>query len=242
VRCSAASQVEIETRDASGKTSTRTVDLSSAVATARARLLALAIAELVAEASRAPPPPPPAPPPPPTPKPAGERRWRLQLSAIAAGHGYFSRVGFLGGGGLRLAHDLPRSLGWNLDVFAEHGSVAVAFGTVAVDVASADALLAFHREWGRVGLRLAAGARTGAVRLSGSPGSPSVQGATLWGAYFGPMALASLVVAPVRRLAIELALDGGYVAVPVIGRVGSGASVAVDGGFIGFQLAVGYFL
>jgi hypothetical protein len=251
VRCGVAASVEIEARDGLGRTSTRAVDLSTAIAAGRARLLALAIAELVTEARRAAPPPPIARPPAVPPprdqiaekaKAPRARRGRLQLSAIAAGHGFFSGVGLVAGGGLRLAHDLRYSLGWNLDLFAEHGGAAVAAGTVAADVISADALLAFHREWGRVGLRLAAGVRTGAVRLSGTPGSPAVEGATLWGAHFGPMALASLVIAPVRRLAIEIAVDGGDVVVPVSGRVGGGASVAVDGGWIGFLIALGYFL
>lgn len=255
VTCADASAARISARDnESGRTLDRSVALADAAPSARARLLALSIAELVLTLDRereaAPPPPkiaptppapPPALPPPSVAAPTKEPR-RLQLSAIATGHGLFDGTGFLAGGGLRLAHDLPQHVGWSTDAFVEHGAASTTVGIVAVDEISVDATLFYTRHWRRIGFRLGAGARGGAVRLAGAPGSASAHGGTVWGPWGGLLGRFSAVLTPWHRLVVELGVDGGYVLVPVAGLVDGVRQVAVDGGWVGFSVAIGAFL
>lgn len=233
LRCAEGATVEIEVHGSAGRNAARTVDSGTAI-TARARLLALAVAEVVAELEAVVPPRPVVSPPVGITKPKPRRERRLQLSAVATGHGFFTGTGFVAGGGVRLVHDLPFHLGWSIDALAEHGAVDTASGQVVVDVVSVDSLLSLHRRWSSFALRGGVGFRGGAVRLEGR--------ATLWGPWAAPVGLLSVAFAPVPRLAIELAVDGGYVVAPVSGHVTADRSVAIDGGFVGFQIAVGTFL
>jgi hypothetical protein len=258
VACGDGATAQIAAHDPeSGRTLERSVALATAAPLARARLLALSIAELALTLERereATPPPKPASPPPAAPKPpeispptahtplTKEPR-RLQLSAVGAGHGFFAGSGFLAGGGLRIAQDLTRHyFGWSSDVSAEHGAATVTAGIVNVDVLSVEASLFFSRHWRKLGIRIGAGARGGAVHLAGTPATSSVRGSTVWGGWVGPLGRASLVVTPTRRFVIELGLDGGYVLVPVAGLVDGARKVAIDGGWVGFSVALGAFL
>jgi hypothetical protein len=251
VSCADASAVRVTARDtATDRALERTVALGAAAPSARSRLLALSIAELVLTLERereATPPPTPTPPPPSPPPPAPiaappSQKSRLQLSAFASGQGLFAGTGFLAGGGLRIAQDFPQHIGWSTDAFAEHGSASSSIGAVAIDVLSVDATLFYSKHWRRIGIRAGAGARGGAVRLDGSPAAGAAHGGTVWGPWGGPLGRLSAVVTPWRRLVFELAVDGGYVLVPVAGFVDGQRQVAVDGGWVGFSVAVGAFL
>ena len=243
-----------------GKSLARTVDLGAAIERARARLLALAVVELISaswtELDVNPQPRVP---------PAGLRSspearqaalatvraqseratpLRLRLLALGGGINFFSNAGFLGGGGLRLARDHRRRIGWMVDVQATHGTSNASLGTVSTDVLSAGAAFVFCQPWTRVSLRLGGGLRGGAVRLSGvpTPSAPDAHGAAFWGAWVGPMALGNVTVIATRRLVIDAAVEGGYVVAPVGGLVAGRREVAVDGAWIGFQLGIGIFL
>jgi hypothetical protein len=242
-----------------GKSLTRTIDLGAAIERARARLLALAVVELISaswtELDVNPQPRvPPAGPRASTEareaalamvRAQGERSTRshFRLLVLGGGVNFFSNAGFLGGGGLRLARDHARRIGWMIDVQADHGTASASLGKVSTDVVSVGAGFVFHQPWTRVSLRLGGGLRGGAVRLSGVPApSPDAHGATFWAPWVGPMALGSVGVVATRRLTLDLTVEGGYVVSPVGGLVNGRREVAVDGAWIGFQLGVGIFL
>jgi hypothetical protein len=251
IRCGAGSSVEIAVSSPDTAAETRVVDLGSAMPKARARLLALTVAEMVSiHGTPAPPtPPPPTPPPVVAPPPPMDQppispppTSRFQLSAMASAHRFFSGGdGFLLGGGLRVAEDLRYHLGWIAAAFVEHGSSGFAIGTVSTDLISGDLGLALHLDWTHLTLRFVAGLRGGWVFFAGTP----VSGATansLSGPWLGPLGAVSLAFTPIRRLLFELILDGGYTILPVTGRVAPSDKVAIDGAWIGLQIAVGLSL
>jgi hypothetical protein len=161
--------------------------------------------------------------------------------ALASARFFFAGIDALWGGGLRVGQERARGLAWSLDALAEHGSAHTALGEVAADTLSVGPVVQFYRRWTRVALRIGGGARGGAARLEGQPGAPGVHGAVAWSGWLGPLAAASLTVAPARRLALELALEGGYVAVPFGGLVSGARAVAIDGAWVGAQLGLGIF-
>ncbi len=162
---------------------------------------------------------------------------------LGGGLSFFSGTGVLGGGGLRVAKNHRRGIGWIGDVQAQHSSVTLALGSVSVDVLSVAAALAYHHEWGRLGLQVGGGLRGGAVRLSGEPTSmQAALGHSGWGAWGGVMGVANLSVIATRRLVFDLGVEVGYVFLPAAGLVSQRREVAVDGAWIGFQLGIGIFL
>jgi hypothetical protein len=257
IGCQAA-LVELRVDDPiTGKSLTRAIDLSSTPPPARARLLALAVSELITASwteleTNAQPAVPPqgavASPaarlsalgavekhrPPPALRP-------LRVVALASGQFFFTQAGALWGGGLRVGQDRGRGLAWAVDALAHHGSAQTALGDVVADTISVGPMALYQHRWPRVALRIGGGARGGAARLEGQPGAPGVHGAAVWSGWLGPLAAASLTVAPASRLALELGLEGGYVVVPFGGRVDGVRQVAIDGAWIGAQLGVGLF-
>ena len=165
----------------------------------------------------------------------------LRVEALASGQFFFTEVGALWGGGLRVGQDRVRRFGWAIDALAHHGGTTTALGEVVADTITLGPSLFFQHRWTRVALRVGGGVRGGAARLEGRPNASTVHGAVAWGGWLGPMVDASLSVAPVRRLALELSLEAGYVASPFGGKVDGSREVAIDGPWIGVQLGMGLF-
>lgn len=252
-----------------GKSLRRTIDLTRAAEAIRPRLLALALAELTFTSwtellirlrPEAPTPAPEVPAGNPEQVPeatlqAARQAVREKLPATspglyAAGVGsalaLFAGTGVLFGGGVTLGYDHTHHLGWSFDMLVHHGTTTSEIGSLAADVMSAGVALLFH---GRVvqrrtysfDLRAGGGVRGGAVRLAGfpNPGSTTEQGATVWGPYAGPLVTLSGRLNLPHRLTAELSVEGGYVAVPVGGRVDGTRVFAVEGPWLGIQIGLG---
>jgi hypothetical protein len=239
-----------------GKSLTREIDLAATPPAVRARLLALAVSELISaswtelETNAHPAVPPVGA----VASPAARQSalaavetrkapliGPLRIVALASGQFFFTREGALWGGGLRVGQDRARGFAWALDAVAHHGSASTSLGAVVADTLSVGPILSFHHRWTRVALRVGGGVRGGAARLEGQPSGPDIRGAVAWSGWLGPVAASSLTVAPLRQLALEVALEAGYVALPFGGRVDGTRQVAIDGAWIGAQLGVGLF-
>jgi hypothetical protein len=238
-----------------GKSLIREIDLSSTPPRVRARLVALAVSELISaswtelELNADPAVPPVGA----VASPSARRSalsvvethkpllGSLRVEALASGQFFLTEVGALWGGGLRVGQDRARRFGWSIDVLAHHGAATTALGEVVADTLTLGPTLFFQHRWSRVALRVGGGARGGAARLEGRPNGPGVHGAVAWSGWLGPMVGASLTVAPVRRLALGLSVEAGYVAVPFGGKVDGAREVSIDGPWIGVQLGIGLF-
>jgi hypothetical protein len=129
-----------------------------------------------------------------------------------------------------------------LDVQVHHGTDQVSLGSISADMVSVGTALVIHQSWSRRALRCGIGLR-GAVRLSGTPKDPqAIKGGTFWGPWAGPLALVGIGVTAARRFALELTVEGGYVASPVGGLIAGVRQVTIDGAWIGFQVGIGVFL
>jgi hypothetical protein len=241
-----------------GKSLSRTVDLGAAIPKARARLVALAVVELISaswtelDVNPQPRVPPSGPRPSLAARDAALATVRaqtdrrdaapLRILAIAGGMKFFSGTALLGGGGLRASHD-GQSLGWSIDGQVHHGTSRVSLGEVSTDVVDVGAAVTARQTWSRWSLRLGAGARGGAARLSGSPDpSAGTQGKKFWAPWIGPLALGRVELVVTDRLVLDVGIEGGYVVSPVGGLVADRREVAVDGPWMAVDVGVGMYL
>lgn len=236
---------------------TRTIDLRGGDTDVRSRTVAIAIAELVAaswsELETNPSPRVPAAATPPsgvvddalaaTRHAHRSRVGRLQISAVASTQVFFSSAGVLWGGGLRVAADASRYVGWSVDLLEHHGGFDDALGHVSIDTLTASGSALAHRHWRHVGLGGGLGFRIGATILRGraAEGTRAGEGTVTWAAG-GPLATLHLRVFPVHGLVLELATEGGYWLFPTGGLVNRRRDVAVDGPWVGVQLGIGIVL
>jgi hypothetical protein len=129
-----------------------------------------------------------------------------------------------------------------IDAEAEHGSARVSLGSVSIDTLSVGAAMLQHA-WSKIGLHVGVGARVGALYLSGEPDSMgSVRGGSGWAPWGGPMGVASASFVAARYLAVDLAVEIGYVVAPAGGLVAGSREVAIEGPWIGIQLGARFFL
>jgi hypothetical protein len=241
----------------SGKSLERMVDLSEVDRSARARLLGLAAAELVSaswvelEAN-----------PRPDVAPVGARaspettraarasvqarlplRLPLRMTAIGSRRWFLARGGALWGGGLRASEDSFPAIGWSADVLVEHGTIAASLGTVAIDTVTVGGALLLHHEWSIVSMRSGLGLRGGVATMHGEPYARHLaEGKSVAAPWVWPMLVVGVSVAPARPLVVELGAEGGYVVLPMGGRVGGTREVLLDGAWVSAQLGVGMFL
>jgi hypothetical protein len=245
-----------------GKSLKRDVDLVEDDASARARLVALAVAELVVtswtelETNPEPQVPPAGPRPTASavqaaretvqvraPKLRDPHLGETRISAVVSRRSFFSEPEALWGGGVSVGRDQFPSIGWTVDVLAEHGETSVSLGKVAMDTFTAGASLVLYRRWSVVVFQMGLGLRAGAARLSGTPSNPSEAEASSGVAPWGwPTATAGLRLHPVGPLVIALAGETGYVVLPMSGAVQGKKEITVEGPWIGTQLSFGLTL
>lgn len=248
-----------------GKSLLRRIDLRAVEPSVRARLLGLAIAELVSAswtelmANPQPQVPPAEPEVPPAVRRAAlaaVRRsaagrggteldeWRgSRLLASAAVSTFFTGSGLLLGAGVRLAASHAHHLGWSADLLAQHGSVVAGLGGVSIDLLSTGAALLFEHHFSRLSLLAGGGVRGGVAYLSGQPRVPEqTQGGSLLGGWGGPLLTLGVSTHAGRRLVIEAALEGGYVAFSVLGLIAGAPTIAIDGPWMGLQVGIGLHL
>jgi hypothetical protein len=208
------------------------LDLAAAAPLARARLLALTLAELITTSQLEQPPPSSAPPAPPSDagaqpepdQPAGLRSssalqlWLAPALSIAG-----APATALLGADLGAAYALGPVL-VVLDVEARFGQSDRTASEVSLRAFSAGAALMPLWIDGR-GAQLSAGAgfRIGHIAMTGSSSNDAVAADQLSGVWLGPALLAALQLPLAGPSALRLALEGGYVARPVVGLDERGA-------------------
>ena len=242
-----------------GKSLTRTFELLAVDAAVRARVVAIAIAELVSaswvELETNPRPRVPAVGPGPPRELAAQaisaaRRQqpgllggRLTLTGIASAQVFWSSVGALWGGGLRMTGHIRRFVGWTVDALAHHGEVTTQPGKVAVDTVTGAGAVVGRRSWARATLGGGIGFRIGATILRGTANvSALVRSDSVVWAGGGPFGTLGVSVIAVRGLVLELNAEGGYWLFPTGGLINGRRDVAVEGPWLGMQLGVGLAL
>jgi len=244
-----------------GKSLARRIEPAALAPSARERLLALAIAELVSaswtelEWN-----------PEPAVEPAGPRatpevrqaalevvriraplpapKSSLRVAAVLDGRSFPSGPDLLLGGGVRLAQDRGSHLTLCIDVLVDRGTAQVPIGEVAVDTVTASARVQLEQRFALVALHAGAGLRAGWAQLEGRTQSPQVMSGSVAGPSGGVLGAAGARLGIARRLSLEVVGEGGWVLFPITGRVGGVGShdVALDGAWVGAQLAVGVIL
>jgi hypothetical protein len=219
------------------------------------RLVALAIAELVLTSRGAlsvgrPPeaqvealaPGPPQP-------PEGARPpGRAYVLAFGQALGPFSGVGLGWGGGLRVGWAFGRR--WlerpsirpviDVEVAAAETSVDRTLGTVQVSLWSATLRALLRFGGGRVWLDAGGGGRFGLAQLRGEPSDATMaRGEGVVGTWAGPVAYVGLG-ARLRRVVVELGVEGGRALRPVSGTVDEGPPLSIDGNWACATVAAGW--
>ncbi len=225
----------------------RTMDLSAVAAVARARTLALAVVELVTAswselALNADPQVEPLGDRPPAAErdAASERALRrpsLRVLLEGTGQALLGSPLRLWGGGLRVAVEPSRLLGVELDVHVDHGTAALALGSVMADRAAAGLSASVRTRFENVGLKALLGVRAGAVRLTGepNPGARAGSGVGPWvGAHLGGAATVQLGAA-----CAELGVEVGAPLAGIVGYVDGIPAVPFNNFWLGARLSVG---
>jgi hypothetical protein len=167
-----------------------------------------------------------------------ERR-RFRISALSSIRGFLSTHGSLLGGGLRIGDERLVLTSWALDALYETGSFSLGGRKYDVDSWSLGGMLYMYARGrfitGRVGAGLRAGLSAASTR-EGMPPPPSSRVLTPWG---WPM-LAMGVSLGRKPVSVELAGEGGYVAVPI--TPSSQGGVSLRGIWFGAQVGLSLVL
>lgn len=225
----------------------RTFDLTGSAPTTRARLVALAIAELVlaswTELVSNPTPRVPATGPA-VPEELHEsarrtaaeqmqsERSRTRLWLSGGPHVFIDAA--LWGVGLRWALQWPGLFGFELDLRVDHGGRLTELGELVADRVTAS--VTPHLHFGR--WRFGAGARAGAVRMSGIAAQADVrerQGVAPW---LGALMLVG-VEATFGGFAVQLHTEVGVTLLSVVGRAGGTDLLPLRGGWLALEIGVG---
>lgn len=146
------------------------------------------------------------------------------------------------GGGLRLGGDHPHHLGWDIDIQGMAARRRTALGELSSDLVSGRATLQAHLALWALRLRLGLGLRVGAARIAGAPSDASqVAAQERWAPVGGPLAAAAVTLAPasLRRLRIDLGVEGGYLLWSATARVDGMPALALAGPWLGLSLSLG---
>lgn len=226
---------------------TRTFDLAGSAPTTRSRLVALAIAELVLASwtelvSNPTPQAPPAGPAPPEALREGARdtvvermqfeRGGTRLWLTGGPHVFIDAA--LWGVGLRWALQPPGLFGFELDLRFDHGDRRTELGEVLADRVTAS--ITPHLHFGR--WRFGAGARAGAVRITGIAAQPDVRGHQGIAPWLGALLLGG-VEATFGAFAVQLHAEVGVTALSVVGQAGGVEVLPLRGGWLALEVGLG---
>ena len=146
------------------------------------------------------------------------------------------------GGGLRLGGDHRHHLGWDLDFQGMAARRRTALGELGSDLLSSRATLQAHLSLWALRLRLGLGLRIGAARIGGAPSDATqVTAQERWAPVGGPLISAAVTLAPasLRRLRIDLGVEGGYLLWSATARVDGMPALALAGPWLGLSLSLG---
>jgi hypothetical protein len=162
--------------------------------------------------------------------PSPERAFRVM--AVASARSFFTHEGALWGGGLRLAEERFRTVGWSLDALLESGEIndSGARFLVTTTTFGAGINLYWRRQW--FAARAGGGVRMGFASAENLD-VPDVASSALtpWGWPLGSIGLSAYAS---RVAVVELLGEAGYVVLPV-----RGGTPALRGPWFSVQLAVG---
>jgi hypothetical protein len=144
----------------------------------------------------------------------------------------------LAGIGLRVSGTSRAPFGWMIDAQTHRASQTTMLGELSTDLLSLGAAAQLQLGAARTRLDLGVGARGGAVRVTGMPSGPAVQGSSFSAKWFGPLALANLTYALTEHVALDVAVECGYVVTPVRALAGDETAMAIDGAWM--QLHAGF--
>jgi hypothetical protein len=186
---------------------------------------------------------PPASAPEPEPEPPAPERQRapaetrLRLLGVIASRGFLAVAGQLWGGGLRVGADHGKVVSWTLDALHERGPLRREGRRYLLDTSTVGASVAFSYKRPLFVLRAGAALRAGVANSDqgGSEGANRTSAVVPWG---WPSAILSGTLFP-GRVAVELASEVGYAAVP-IGSGTDAQGTPIRGAWIGCQLGLGF--
>lgn len=166
----------------------------------------------------------------------------VELGAVASILVQRGAPSLLAGGGLRLLGDVSYHLGWDVDVQYLGTATDHPLGQVRSDLVGARLAIHGQVRVPRIYIRGGGGLRLGLVRNEGTPSDPSQTSFGLqWGPWVTPVLIGSISVA-IGRLRLDLALEGGYVLIPVRARANGLVVSAHEGPQLMVSLGVGSFL
>ncbi|MFZ5891551.1 MAG: hypothetical protein ACOY0T_10910 [Myxococcota bacterium] len=184
--------------------------------------------------------------------PAPRQRWfdelpperrRFRITALGSMRNFFTTDGALLGGGLRLSEERLVLTCWSLDALYETGAFELGGRDYRVDSWSLGGMLYVYGRGrfvtGRIGAGLRAGLSAATTTQSspeGLPPPPSTRVLTPWG---WPMLAASASLGR-PPIAFELAIESGYVAVPI--APSSQGGVSLRGVWFAAQVGLSLFL
>jgi len=167
-----------------------------------------------------------------------EGGWRATTSLL--GGVAIASPSLHGGGGIRVTFDGPSGFGWGADVLVHRATDELDLGAVRVSSVEGGLSVHAHWRWRTLTARFAAGARVGAVTLTGEATMDNVVGNSVTGLAGGPFARLTAGAELARHLVVELSVEPGYHLFPVRGFVDGSERTSVEGARLGSHLAVGW--
>jgi len=144
------------------------------------------------------------------------------------------------GGGVAITGKPWRVLGWAADVLAAATNVGVELGTIRSFALSAALSLRTELDVRRLNIALAGGARLGIVRFVGVAVSEGVREDSFWALWAGPLVRVSTTIRLWRGLVLALAVETGYVVLPVRATVDGAKRAAIEGAWGLFSSGLGW--
>jgi hypothetical protein len=167
------------------------------------------------------------------------RQWRL--SALGASRTIRGEQ-FSFGGGLLLQLALPGWASFTADVVGDRGRVDLTGGQANIDTLSVGLGAYWGREFAPTRLDLGIGGRVAMTAIKGQPDpGGSLRGETLAAPWGGPFASARFGVAMGRAWG-SLGVEGGWVVLPITGRVAGRPEVQIDRFWVTLALGLGWEL
>jgi hypothetical protein len=162
--------------------------------------------------------------------PSPDRAFRI--IGVLSVRSFFNHDGALWGGGLRVAEERFKTVGWTLDALAESGEVTTSAARFQVYTATLGGGINLYRRWHWFAARAGAGVRMG---LAGADSNNEQEGTssalTPWGWPLGSLGLS--IYTP-RGVVLELMGEAGYVVLPV-----TAGTPVLRGPWFSIQLGIG---
>jgi hypothetical protein len=156
----------------------------------------------------------------------------FRIMGVASARSFFNHEGALWGGGLRIAQERFKRVGWALDALAERGEVQTNIARYQVDTATIGAGINVYYRWKVLVGRVGAGVRMGvAGAQSNDPEGATNSVVAPWG---WPLGSLGFGVYGRSGIVVDLTGEAGYVVLPV-----TAGTPALSGPWFSVQVGVG---